>query len=172
MSRTKKIVIIALLVAQALVLYLVERMIPFNFGIPGAKLGLANIITLVSLFIFGFKETFMVVVLRVLMSNLMGGSISSLLFSLSGGLLSFFIMYLLKRIGKDKISIIGISIVGAVFHNIGQILMAAFVIHNLKIVVYLPVLLISGVATGFFVGITVSYILKILKNTGLFKINY
>ncbi|MBS4538878.1 Gx transporter family protein [Clostridium sp. D2Q-11] len=171
MSKTQKLVIISLLVAQALVLHLVERMIPFNFGIPGAKLGLANIITLVSLYLFGFKETLTVVVLRTLMANLLGGNVSGFLFSISGGLLSFFIMYLIKRIAREKVSVIGLSIVGAVFHNIGQILMAAFVIHNLNIVIYLPALLISAVATGLFVGITVNYILKFLKMTGLFKIS-
>lgn len=171
MTKTQKIVIISLLVAQALVLHLVERMIPFNFGIPGAKLGLANIITLVSLYLFGFKETLTVVILRTLMANLLGGNVSGFLFSISGGLLSFFIMYLLKKSARDKISVIGLSIVGAVFHNIGQILMAAFVIHNLNIIIYLPALLISAVATGLFVGITVNYILKFLRKTGLFKIS-
>ncbi|NBI05531.1 Gx transporter family protein [Senegalia massiliensis] len=168
MNKTRKIVVISLLVAQALVLHLVERLIPFNFGVPGAKLGLANIITLVSLYLFGFKETLTVVILRVILASLLGGNVSGFLFSISGGILSFLIMYILKVIGREKISVIGISIVGAVFHNIGQILMAALIIENLNIFIYLPLLLLSSVITGLFVGITVKYILKFLKDTGLF----
>lgn len=171
MSKTQKIVVISLLVAQALVLHLVERLIPFNFGVPGAKLGLANIITLVSIYLFGFKETLTVVILRVILSSLLGGNVSGFLFSISGGILSFLIMYILKVIGREKISVIGISIVGAVFHNIGQILMAAIIIENLNIFIYLPLLLLSSVVTGLFVGITVKYIIKFLKDTGLFNIS-
>lgn len=171
MSKTRKIVVISLLVAQALVLHLVERLIPFNFGVPGAKLGLANIITLVSLYLFGFKETLTVVILRVILASLLGGNVSGFLFSISGGILSFLIMYILKVIGREKISVIGISIVGAVFHNIGQILMAAIIIENLNIFIYLPLLLLSSVITGLFVGITVKYIIKFLNDTRLFNIS-
>mgnify|MGYP006278527403 CR=1 FL=1 len=170
MTRTHKIVIISLLVAQALVLHLVERMIPINFQVPGMRLGLANIITLVSLYLFGFKETLLVVILRTTMANLLGGSPSGFLFSLVGGLLSFFIMYFIKKLADKKISVIGLSIVGAVFHNVGQILVAAFIIHNINIIIYLPVLMISSIATGFFVGITVKYILGFLERTKLFNI--
>ncbi|MGO1368864.1 MAG: Gx transporter family protein [Senegalia sp. (in: firmicutes)] len=171
MNKTRKIVIISLLVSQALVLHLVERIIPFNFGVPGAKLGLANIITLISLYLFGFKETLTVVILRVILSSLLGGNVSGFLFSVSGGILSFLIMYILKVIGREKISAIGISIVGAIFHNIGQILMAAIIIENLNIFIYLPLLLLSSVVTGLFVGITVKYIIKFLNDTKLFNIS-
>lgn len=163
MTQTKKIVYIALLVAQALVLHIVERMIPINLGIPGAKLGLANIITLVSLYIFNFKDCFSIVIIRTALANFLAGSLSSFLFSISGGILSLIAMYEIKKIGKENISVIGVSIFGAVFHNIGQILIAAMIIQNLRITVYLPFLMISAIATGFFVGIVVKFLLKYLR---------
>lgn len=173
MTKTKKMVFLSLLVSQALVLHIFESMIPVPFITPGAKLGLANIVTVVSLYLFGEIETFLVIIVRLLLSSLLGGSISSLLYSIAGALFSFAIMVLIKRIGKDKVSLIGVSAAGAVFHNIGQIIMAALVVQNVNISLYLPVLTMSGIGTGFFVGLTSRYILnhlnKINGNNKLFN---
>ncbi|MTI69286.1 MAG: Gx transporter family protein [Firmicutes bacterium] len=169
MSKTKKIVIIALLVAQALVLHYIERMIPVNFGIPGAKLGLANIITLVALYLFSFKDVLTIIILRTLMSTLMSGSVSGLLFSMVGGILSFLVMYGVKELGKDYVSTMGVSIIGAISHNIGQIIVAAFIIESLKIAYYLPFLIIAAIGTGLFVGLTVNYLLGFLSKVDLIK---
>lgn len=163
MNKTRRMIYISILVAQALVLYIVESMIPVPFITPGAKLGLSNIITLMALYTLDFKDAFLIVVLRVLLATLLGGSISSLFYSIAGGILSLVAMYLIKRIGQDKVSIIGVSIVGAVFHNIGQIIVAALIIHNYMIVSYLPILLVAGVGTGLFVGITGRYLLVYLR---------
>jgi heptaprenyl diphosphate synthase len=163
MKKTQKLTFISVLVAQALILYLVERMLPIPFIAPGAKLGLSNIITVVCLYLFNFKDAFTVITLRVILSTLFGGSLSSFLYSISGGLLSLIAMYLIKRLGKDYISIIGVSITGAFFHNVGQIIMAAIIISNIKIVVYLPILSIAGIGTGFFVGITARYLMLYVK---------
>lgn len=163
MSKTRRMIYISILVAQALVLYIVESMIPVPFITPGAKLGLSNIITLMALYTLDFKDAFLIVILRVLLSTFLGGSISSLFYSIAGGILSLVAMYLIKRIGQDKVSIIGVSIVGAVFHNIGQIIVAALIIHNYMIVSYLPILLVAGVGTGLFVGITGRYLLVYLR---------
>jgi heptaprenyl diphosphate synthase len=159
MRKTQKLTFISLLVAQALVLYLIERMLPIPFIAPGAKLGLSNIITTVCLYIFDLKDAFVVVILRVILSTFFGGSISSFLYSISGGLLSLLAMYVIKRLGKDYISIIGVSITGAFFHNLGQIFVAALVVNNINIIVYLPVLAVAGIGTGFFVGITSRFLM-------------
>ena len=163
MKKTQKLTFISVLVAQALILYLVERMLPVPFIAPGAKLGLSNIITVVCLYLFNLKDAFTVIVLRIILSTLFGGSLSSFLYSISGGLLSLIAMYLIKRFGKDYISIIGVSITGAFFHNVGQILMAAIIIKNINIIVYLPILSIAGIGTGFFVGITSRYLMLYVK---------
>lgn len=162
MTKVQKMTFISLLVAQALVLSFIERMIPLNSSIPGAKLGLANIITLVSLYLFSFKETLAIILLRTVMVTFMTGSVSGFLYSVSGAILSFLVMYLLLKICGEKISTIGVSVVGAVFHNLGQLLMAALIIQNLRIVIYLPMLMITGVATGAVVGLTVKLLLKFL----------
>lgn len=164
MKKTQKITFMSLLVAQGLVLHIFEAMIPVPFIAPGAKLGLTNIITVVSLYTLNFDEVFFIVVLRVLLSTLLGGSLSTFFYSISGGILSFFVMYILKKICKGNVSIIGISITGAVFHNIGQIIIAGLVIQNAMIVTYLPILMVASVGTGFFVGITSKYLMPFLKN--------
>ncbi|GKU26994.1 Gx transporter family protein [Clostridium folliculivorans] len=163
MRKTRKMVFLSLLVSQALVLHIVESMIPIPFITPGAKLGLANIVTVVSLYSFGEIETLLVIIVRLLLASMFGGSISSLLYSIAGALFSFFIMVIIKRIGKDKVTLIGVSAAGSVFHNIGQITMAALVVQNVNISLYLPVLTIAGIGTGFFVGLTSRYTLNHLN---------
>lgn len=169
MTRTKKLVFIALLVAQALVLHVIEGMLPINFGIPGAKLGLANIVTLTALYFFSFREVLSIVVLKTIMTMLVGGSVSGFLYSLSGGLLSLLAMYMVYRFARLRVSIIGISVVGAVFHNLGQLLMAALIIQNIKIVFYLPLLVVSAVGTGIFVGLASKYMILGMEKTGVQK---
>lgn len=169
MTRTKKIVFIAVLVAQALVLHVIEGMIPINFAIPGAKLGLANIITLTALYFFSFKEVFAIVVLKTIMTMLVGGSVSGFLYSLSGGLFSLAAMYIMYKFARPRVSIVGISIMGAVFHNIGQLLMAALIIQNIKIVFYLPLLIVAAVGTGIFVGFASKYMIVGMEKTGAIK---
>lgn len=171
MNKNKKLVFLSMLVAQALVLYTVERMIPVPFITPGAKLGLSNIVTVTTLYLFGLKDALVVLILRILLSTFLGGSVSSFLYSFAGGVLSAVTMYLVKRAGKQNVSIIGISIVGAFFHNVGQVLVAALIIVNIKIVLYLPVLTIAAVGTGFFVGVTGKYLLGFLKKVPYFALS-
>ncbi|QGU93874.1 heptaprenyl diphosphate synthase [Clostridium bovifaecis] len=167
MRKTQRLTLMALLVAQGLVLHIFERMLPVPFITPGAKLGLTNIITLIALYMFDFNEVFFIIVLRIILATLIGGSLSNFLYSMAGGILSFLAMYTLKKVGKDNVSIIGISMVGAVFHNIGQIIVAGLVIENAMIVTYLPVLVIAAVGTGFFIGLTAKYLLPFLKKITL-----
>lgn len=163
MKRTRKMIFLSLLVSQALVLHIVESMIPVPFITPGAKLGLANIVTVVSLYSFGELETLLVIIIRLLLASMFGGSIYSLFYSIAGALFSFAIMILIKRVGKNNVSLIGVSAAGAVFHNIGQITIAALVVQNVNISLYLPVLTIAGIGTGIFVGLTSRYTVNHLK---------
>lgn len=163
MNKTRKITVISLLVAQGLILHIIEGMLPIPFIAPGAKLGLTNIITLMSLYLLNFKEVLLVIILRVILSTIFGGGLSSFLYSITGGILSFLVMYLLKKIGKDNISIISVSVIGAVFHNIGQIIVAGLIIESSKIIIYLPILMIASVGTGIFVGLTSKYLLPFIK---------
>jgi heptaprenyl diphosphate synthase len=163
MKDTRKMVILSLLVSQALVLHVIERMIPVPIPVPGIKLGLANVISLFTIIIFGWKEAMLVVFLRTILGSFFGGGVSSFLYSFTGGIISTIAMALLFKYFKKIFSIIAISVVGAVFHNIGQILIASMVVSNTNLFFYLPVLLISAVITGIFIGLTVQYTMKPLQ---------
>lgn len=163
MKDTRKMVILSLLVSQALVLHVIERMIPVLIPVQGIKLGLANIISLFTIIIFGWKEAMLVVFLRTMLGSFFGGGVSSFLYSFTGGIISTIAMALLFKYGKKVFSIIAISVVGAVFHNIGQILVASMVVSNTNLFFYLPILLISAVITGIFIGLTVQYTMKPLQ---------
>ncbi|MFT5876027.1 MAG: heptaprenyl diphosphate synthase [Clostridium sp.] len=157
MKNTKRMVLLSMLVAIALVIYLIEAQIPVLF--PGIKLGLANSISLVALILLGWKEAFLIMILRTILGSIFGGSMSAFMFSFAGGVLSNVVMILLYKYFKNSLSIPTISVCGSVFHNVGQLLVAAFIINDLRIYVYLPVLLIAAIVTGYFIGI-LSSILK------------
>jgi heptaprenyl diphosphate synthase len=163
--------LISIFVAQALVLHIIERLIPVPFLTPGAKLGLANIITVISLYIFSFKDAFLIVVIRVILATLVGGSLSGFLYSITGGVLSLFAMYCIKKIGGENISIIGVSVFGAFFHNLGQVIVAALIVQNIIIISYLPILMLAGVVTGIFVGMTGNFLYGYLRKINLKGIN-
>lgn len=170
MNRTSKMVYISLLVAQALVLYLFESMIPVPFITPGAKLGLANLIVVIGIYTLeNYKDAFLVVILRLILSTMFGGNISSFLFGLAGSILSFITMIAIKEVGKSNISIIGVSATGAVFHNVGQLLVAAYMVKNIGVMLYLPVLSIAGIGTGIFIGITANYAVAHLNKLSYLK---
>ncbi len=171
MINTRRITLIGIFVAQALVLHVIERLIPVPFLTPGAKLGLANIITVISLYIFSFKDAFLIVIIRVVMASLIGGSLSGFLYSIAGGVLSLFAMTGIKKIGGENISIIGVSVFGSFFHNLGQVVVAALIVQNVIIISYLPVLMLAGVGTGIFVGFTANFLYGYLKKINLKGIN-
>ncbi len=165
MKLAKKIPLCALLVALALALSYTERFIPLQLVIPlpGIKLGLANVVTLVALFLLGWKDTFWIVLLRCVMGAVFGGGISGLLFSLTGGLLSLAVMTLAGKV--PCFSIFGISILGAAAHNMGQICAAMVLMQTVYIGAYLPYLLIVALFTGFATAATAAGVLKILPHT-------
>ncbi len=148
--------------ALALIFGYVESLIPINFGIPGVKLGLANLITVIALYKMRLPEVYLLSVVRVVLSGFIFGNLFSILYSLAGGLLSVTVMALLKR--TDLFSVMGVSMAGGVAHNIGQLIVAAFVVETFSIVYYLPVLLISGLLTGLLIGFISGEMLKRLVN--------
>ena len=161
MNRTKKLVYLSLMISQSLVLYIIESFLPpLSFIAPGAKLGLANIITLSVLYIYGVRDAFVVLSMRILISSLFSGGVSSFIYSISGGMLSLLAMSATKKLSRFDISIVGVSVSGALFYNIGQLLAAAAIIRNIKILMYLPVLAYVSVGTGIFVGIVSKFLVE------------
>lgn len=170
MNKTFRIVFIGILVSQALALYTIESMIPVPFIAPGAKLGLTNLITVIALYILNNKkDVFLIIILRLLLSTMFGGNLSTLMYGAVGALLSFYIMLFVKNIGKDKVSIIGVSAAGAFFHNVGQLIVAAIIVQNIAVTLYLPILSIAGIGTGIFIGITSNFIFKHMSKLPFFN---
>lgn len=168
---TKKIAISGVFISMAMALAFFESMIPMNFGIPGIRLGLANIAALTALFVIGPLPALAIQTGRIILSSFMFGNMTGLIYSLVGGLLSVLVMILLFRIKKPLFSIISISVAGAVFHNIGQITAASIIVREIRIAYYLPVLMLSGVAAGLFVGFAGKYLIKGLIKTKLTHID-
>ena len=170
MNKTRHLIYMSLLTAMALVLSLVERNIPVPFMTPGAKLGLANLVTVLALYSLSKKrDVAMIIAARLLLVSIFGGSVSGLMYGSMGALLSFIIMVVIKELLKDKVSIIGVSAAGAVFHNIGQILVACMIVQNIGVILYLPFLSIAGIVTGAFVGLTANYIISYIYKFPMFK---
>lgn len=157
----KKTAYMGLFLATALILSYIESLIPFYFGIPGVKLGLANLAVLLALYRYGWKEALLLNFMRILLAGFLFGNLFTITYSLAGAVTSFAIMCLLKRLGG--FSIIGISIAGGVFHNIGQILVAYFVTKTAGVAFYLPVLLVAGLTTGLLIGLATREVLKIIN---------
>jgi heptaprenyl diphosphate synthase len=147
----KKTAYLGIFLALALICSYIESLIPFNFGIPGVKLGLTNIVVVWALYLMGTKEAFLISVLRILLSGMMFGNVFSIAYSMAGGILSFLAMVILKKTRKFKC--VSVSITGGIFHNIGQLCVAALIVQNYSIFYYIPVLLISGTVTGLLIGI-------------------
>lgn len=159
--QSKRIAYYGLFASLAILMGYVEMLIPMPLLVPGMKLGLANVIIIIVLYFMDAKAAFFISLVRVLLSGLLFAGFAGLLYSLSGAMLSFCIMTLLKK--TDKFSIIGVSIAGGVFHNIGQIIVATLVVENLKLMYYLPFLLFFGVVTGSIIGIVARMSLGYLK---------
>ena len=157
----KKIPYYGLFAALAILMGYVEMLIPVPVPIPGVKLGLANVIIIIMMYFMDVKSAFFVSLIRVVLSGLLFAGFAGLLYSLSGAMISFAVMALLKK--TDKFSIVGVSIAGGVFHNVGQIIVAALAVENVKMAYYLPFLLVSGVVTGMFIGIVAKTALGYLK---------
>ena len=161
----RKVAIFGVFTALALIFSYVELLIPINFGIPGAKLGLANLMTVLVLYKMGIKEALALSVTRIILSGFMFGNLFGILYSLSGGLLSFLVMVLLKK--SDRFSVAGVSIGGGTAHNIGQLLVAMVFVQTYQVGYYLPVLLVAGEVTGLLIGLVAKVVLKRIQGISL-----
>lgn len=157
----KKIVLPGFLLALSMILSYIESILPFSVGIPGIKLGLPNLVVLLLLYTYGAKEALIVNLLRIVLSGFLFGNLYSIFYALAGALFSFCLMLLLRKM--KCFSIAGVSIGGGVFHNIGQILVAAFVVDTFAPAFYLPFLLIAGAITGFLIGIVALRLLPYMQ---------
>lgn len=154
--RTKQITEFGLLLAVSLVLAYLENLIPVLVAIPGVKIGLANIVTLLILYRTGSWNTLFFMTLRVVLSGFLFSGIAGILYSFAGGAACILVMSILKRF--SFFSTIGVSMAGAIFHNFGQLAVAVIVMENLYILYYFPILCLSGILSGFVVGY-LSYLL-------------
>lgn len=162
-----KVSVLAMFTTFAVVLSYVESLIPI-VGIPGAKLGLANLAIVLVLFFFSVRDAVLVSIVRIFIVGAMFGNLFSIAYSLAGALFSLVAMTIFKKTGRFQIP--AISVIGAVFHNIGQLMVAALVVDNYSVIYYLPILFVVGIITGVLIGIvaeiiyvrTSSYIMKIL----------
>lgn len=152
MDHNRRLATIAILVCNAIIFSLLESFIPIPIPVPGVKLGLANVITLVAIVFLSFKDVLFIVAVRSLIVSILTRGVLTLAFSLSGGLLSAVVMWVMHKKLSRFFSIKGTSIAGAVFHNIGQILIASIILREAVIMYYLPVLFISALITGFITG--------------------
>lgn len=148
--------------ALALIFSYVETLIPINFGIPGAKLGLANLVIVIVLYKTGGKEALLLSVIRIVLSGFLFGNLFAILYSLAGGLFSLAVMGLVKR--RKSFSIVGVSMAGGVTHNIGQLIVAMLVVETYQVGYYLPVLMLAGLATGTLIGVISREVLNRLKD--------
>lgn len=157
-SRGKKTAFLALSVTLGLILSYVEALIPVFAGVPGMKPGLSNILIVFLLYRYGLMEAVTVNLLRILIAGILFGNPFSIVYSLSGAVFAIIGMALLKRAGM--FSVYGVSMAGGMLHNAGQILVAAFIVENYNIVLYFPVLIVSGCVTGFIVGLVGAVLLN------------
>ena len=160
--KAKNIAAFGVYVALAMIFSYIELQIPPLVAIPGIKLGLPNVVIIIALYKFGWKEAIVINVLRVLLVSVLFGTVLSLLYSVAGAILSLFVMIILK---KSKIfSTVLVSVFGAISHNIGQITVAIFVLETSELLYYLPVLLITGTISGMLLGLIGATIVKKLDN--------
>ena len=172
-SRVNQLTLCAILISMALVLSYIERFIPLQMFIPlpGIKLGLANIVTLMALFFLGEKSAFTILILRCILGSVFGGGISGLAFSMTGGILAMMVMCIFKRC--RFVSIYGVSILGAAAHNIGQVLVAVFLMGSAYVIGYLPYLLVVSVFAGMATGGICAEVFRVLQtNSQITERNY
>lgn len=162
----KKTAVLSMLTGVALMLSYVESLIPLTPGIPGIKPGLANLAVVLCFYLYGWKEALAVNLARVLLSSLLFGNFYMVLYSLAGAALSFIAMLAARRL--RRFSIVGVSVCGGVFHNIGQLLLAIAVVQTVWVGYYLPWLLAAGCVTGALVGFAAGEVKKYLPS-GLTK---
>jgi len=154
----KDVALTGIFIALAMILSYLECLVPIGFAVPGIKLGLANLVTIVALYKLGLKDTFIISLGRILLSGILFGNLMIIIYSLAGAFLSILVMVIVK---KTKIfSTTGVSVCGAISHNLGQILVAVISLENMNIMYYMIVLAIAGTIAGTIIGILSGMIIK------------
>jgi len=159
----KKLVLNSLLTTISLIIFVLESFIPPLTPIPGIKIGLANIITLFAIYNISCKDAFTILILRVILSSIFSGQFMSFIYSISGGILCLIFMSISKRF-FDSSQMWITSVIGAVFHNLGQIIIAVIVTGTIEIIWYFPFLIVGGLIAGLFTGLTGQYLTKMIKD--------
>ena len=162
MKGARKLVFMALLTALSLIIWVIEAQIPPIVPIPGVKLGLASVVTLTAMALLGRREAGCILLIRVVLSSVFAGSVSVILFALTGGVLSWAVMALLLGLFQEK-QLWVVSVFGAIGHNLGQLLAAAAVTKTAGIFWYGPALLCAAIITGTFTGLGSMYLIRALR---------
>lgn len=165
---TKKVAWLGMLIALAFVFSYIESLIPIQLGVPGAKLGLSNLVVMVALYTLDDKYAFALAVVRIILNGFAFGGMAAMIYSLAGGMLSFLVMVGVRRIGRasatqtgvPKVSVLGVSVLGGVFHNVGQIIAAMLVLETPGLIYYLPVLAVCGTASGTAIGVLAAMVIR------------
>lgn len=159
--KTKKIAMLGLSIALAMIMSYIEVLVPLSFAVPGIKMGLANIVIIFVLYKLGTKEAVLVSVIRVILVSLLFSNAMAMAYSIAGAVLSLVVMWILKK--TDKFSVIGVSVAGGIMHNVGQIIMAIILLGTEQIALYLPVLIVTGTITGVVIGIVAGIVINRFK---------
>ena len=161
LNPNRRIALCGILIALAMLLSYLESLVPIHMAVPGVKLGLANLVTIVALFRLGLRDTVVISVGRIVLSSVLFGNFAVLLYSLAGAFCSILAMVILK---KCKVfSVTGVSVGGAVCHNLGQIVVAVFAMENIRIFYYMAVLVLTGTAAGIAIGLLSVFVLKNIR---------
>ena len=160
--KTKRTALLGITITIAIIMSYIESLFPLSFSVPGIKIGLANIVIIFVLYKMSTADAIMVSLIRIILVSLLFGNVMALAYSIAGSTLSLLLMLVLKK--SEKFSIVGVSIAGAVMHNIGQILTAVIILETREIIYYLPVLALSGTVSGVIIGIVSAIITERIKN--------
>ena len=160
--KVKKVAVLGLCVALAMIMSYIESLFPLNLAVPGIKMGLANIVIIFLLYRVGFSSACIVSLIRVFLVSMLFGNVMMMAYSIAGAVLSLAVMLVLKKCGK--FSVVGVSIAGGVAHNAGQIIMTVILLGAKQIAYYLPVLAVTGTVTGVLIGIAASVVIKRVKH--------
>ncbi|NCB50747.1 MAG: Gx transporter family protein [Clostridia bacterium] len=166
MRKTKRLTLMAVFAAIALTIFVAESQIPPIVPIPGVKLGLANIVTLLAMVLLGKKEAGTVLAVRIILGSMFTGSVSALIFSVAGGLCAYLVMCLTIGLFPEKLIWV-VSTLGALAHNAGQLGASIWVTGTPSLLVYAPALLAAGIFTGVFTGLGAMYLIRAAKKLNL-----
>lgn len=168
----KKSTYTALLITMALIIYIIESSLPPLIpGVAGARLGLTNIFVLYALYALGWQSALWIIIIKSLLGPIFSGMPTGIFFSLAGSILSLSTMILLKIFSNNKVGLLGISVSGALMHNVGQIIVAIIFTGTFSIITYFPILAIISVPCGIIIGLLCTWILKLTQNISLKKSN-